>query len=498
MIQIFNSLSGRKEPFVPLEPGRVGMYVCGDTVYDLCHMGHARSKIVFDVVRRYLAWRGFEVRFVRNITDIDDKIIERANARGEPIDTFTARYIEAMHADYDALGILRPDHEPRATQFIAGMIAMTQTLIEKGFAYVAPDGDVLYAVTRFAEYGRLSGERIAELRAGQRVAIDAGKRDPLDFVLWKRAKPGEPAWPSPWGPGRPGWHIECSVMAQSLLGTRFDIHGGGMDLKFPHHENEIAQSCAASEDEFARVWMHNGFLTIDNEKMSKSLGNFFTIRDVLKRVRDPEVIRYFVLASHYRGPVNYSLEQLEQADAALARLYTALRDVPVLARSAGGHDTGAADDGAPAFRERFTAAMDDDFNTPEALAVLQGLTRTLNTAKDRGELAEAQRLALELRALGGVLGIAQRAPAEWLRKSPSEPAESRGGVGGGAGGDAAPAEQAATASFGPAEIEALIVRRHAARRARDFAEADRIRAELARGGIVLEDRPGGRTDWRRA
>jgi len=485
MISLFNSLTGQKEPLEPLVPGRIGMYVCGDTVYDLCHMGHARSKIVFDVVRRYLTYRGLQVTFVRNITDIDDRIIERAAARGEPIDTFTERYIRAMHEDYDALGILRPDHEPRATQYVAGMIQMTQTLIDKGYAYVAPDGDVLYAVAQFAPYGRLSGERLSELRAGERVAVDANKRDPLDFVLWKHAKPGEPFWPSPWGPGRPGWHIECSVMSQSLLGTRFDIHGGGMDLKFPHHENEIAQSCAATGDGFARLWMHNGFLTLDNEKMSKSLGNFFTIRDVRARVRDPEVIRYFVLSSHYRGPINYSQEQLEQADAALTRLYTALRDV-----------TPAATCGAAArtHAERFTAALDDDINTPEALAVLQGLARALNTAKDRGENELAAQLAAALRTLAGVLGLARLDAAQWLRK----PAAGALGLTGAATPAGTSVAEAAPSAPAPAQIEALIERRLEARHRKDFAEADRIREELARAGIVLEDRPGGRTDWRRA
>jgi len=366
MIQIHNSLSGRKEEFRPLEPGRIGMYVCGDTVYDLCHMGHARSKIVFDVVRRYFVYRGFAVNFVRNITDIDDRIIERAAERGQDIGAFTTYYIAQMHADYDALGILRPDHEPRATQYVPAMIELTRRLIDSGYAYLAASGDVMYSVSHFAAYGALSGERLAELRAGERIEVDPAKRDPLDFVLWKHAKPGEPSWESPWGPGRPGWHIECSAMSEALLGTRFDIHGGGADLKFPHHENEIAQSRAASGDLFARVWMHNGFLTIDNEKMSKSLGNFFTIRDVLKRVRDPEVVRYFVLSSHYRGPVNYSTDQLTQADAALTRLYTALRDAP----------EGAAE---PAeFTRRFCESMDDDFNTPEAVAVLQSLARAIN------------------------------------------------------------------------------------------------------------------------
>jgi cysteinyl-tRNA synthetase len=329
MLRIHNSLTGKKEELKPIRPGEIGMYVCGDTVYDFCHVGHARSKVAFDVVRRHLAWSGYRVRFVRNITDIDDKIIRRAAELGEPIETFTARFIQAMHEDYDRLGILRPDEEPRATQHVAGMIALTKTLIDKGNAYVAPGGDVMYSVTSFEPYGQLSGKRLADLRAGSRVEVDEAKRDPLDFVLWKSAKPGEPSWESPWGAGRPGWHIECSAMSHEILGTHFDIHGGGLDLKFPHHENEIAQSCAASGDRFANLWMHNGFVNVDDQKMSKSLGNFFTIRTVLDsgHVRHPEVLRFFLISSHYRGPINYSLEQIEQADAALGRLYVALREV---------------------------------------------------------------------------------------------------------------------------------------------------------------------------
>ena len=479
MIQIHNSLSGRKEEFRPLEPGRIGMYVCGDTVYDLCHMGHARSKIVFDVVRRYFVYRGFAVNFVRNITDIDDRIIERAAERGQDIGAFTTYYIAQMHADYDALGILRPDHEPRATQYVPAMIELTRRLIDSGYAYLAASGDVMYSVSHFAAYGALSGERLAELRAGERIEVDPAKRDPLDFVLWKHAKPGEPSWESPWGPGRPGWHIECSAMSEALLGTRFDIHGGGADLKFPHHENEIAQSRAASGDLFARVWMHNGFLTIDNEKMSKSLGNFFTIRDVLKRVRDPEVVRYFVLSSHYRGPVNYSAEQLTQADAALTRLYTALRDAP----------EGPA--GPSEFTRRFCESMDDDFNTPEAVAVLQSLARAINQAKDRNERAEAGRLAAELRALGGVLGLMRLEPAEYLKKPVGSIAE-------GAAADQAEGTGRADPAAFAAHVEALIAQRLAARQRKDFKEADRIRDALAAEGVVLEDRAGGRTEWRRS
>ncbi len=482
-VQIYNSLTARKEPLIPLRAGRVGMYVCGDTVYDLCHMGHARSKIVFDVVRRYLTYCGLDVVFVRNITDIDDRIIQRAAEQGKEIAEFTEHYIREMHRDYDALGILRPDHEPRATQFVPGMIEMTQTLIEKGYAYVATNGDVMYSVARFAPYGKLSGERLSELRAGERVEVDEAKRDPLDFVLWKRAKPGEPWWPSPWGPGRPGWHIECSVMSQALLGTRFDIHGGGLDLKFPHHENEIAQSCAASGDEFARVWMHNGFLTLDNTKMSKSIGNIFTIREALKCVRHPEVIRYFVLSSHYRGPVNYSADQLEQADAGLGRIYTALRDLQPAARAATGEHT-----------VRFRDAMDDDFNTPDALAALQMLAREVNSARASGRHEHAAKLGAELYSLGGVFGILTLPAEQWFRRS--RPASPAGGAtaSGSIDTDASPTGRA---SVSDAEVDRLVEARMAARAAKNWAESDRIRQELARAGIILEDKPDGKTAWRR-
>jgi cysteinyl-tRNA synthetase len=469
MIRIHNSLGGAKEELKPLLAGSVGIYVCGDTVYDLPHMGHARSKIVFDVVRRYLMHSGYEVKFVRNITDIDDKIIRRAAELNQPIKDFTEHYIAEMHRDYDALGILRPDHEPRATDYVQGMIDLAAELIAKGYAYVAANGDVMYGVAGFAAYGRLSGRRLADLRAGARVEIDEAKRDPLDFVLWKHSKPGEPAWESPWGLGRPGWHIECSVMAEEFLGTRFDIHGGGLDLKFPHHENEIAQSCAASGDSFAQLWMHNGFLTIDDEKMSKSLGNFFTVRDALQVVRDPEVIRYFVLSSHYRGPINYSLEQLDQADAALTGIYTALRGVQADGLARASEHTRA-----------FTAAMDDDFNTPLALAELKSLARALNFAHANGHEDEARSFAAELRALGGILGLLRLDAEEWLQRPKPAQAQTAG----------EPALQDAT-------IDELIAQRIAARKRRDFGEADRIRDELAQGGVMLEDAPGGATTWRR-
>ncbi len=478
-------MTREKEDLRPLQPGRISMYLCGDTVFDLCHMGHARSKIAFDVIRRYLSFSGFAVTFVRNITDIDDKIIKRAAERQENIGPFTERFIGYMHRDYDALGILRPDHEPRATAHVPGMIEMTSRLIDKGFAYVSSSGDVMFSVRKFTAYGALSGELVDELSAGERVAVDSTKRDPLDFVLWKMAKPGEPSWPSPWGAGRPGWHIECSVMSEALLGTRFDIHGGGMDLKFPHHENEIAQSCAASGDSFAQVWMHNGFLNIDDEKMSKSLGNSFTIVEALKRVRHAEVIRYFVVSSHYRGPVNYSLDQLTQATAALERIYSALREVPP-----------AQPPPVTGYTEAFRAAMDDDFNTPEAVAVLQNMTRDLNVAKREGKALEAGRIAAELGVLAGVLGVAQLPPEQWarLRTPPVD-----GGPAPDAAGDSLPAGQPADLpDLTDAAIDEQVTLRLEARKNKDFKEADRIRDALAAQGVILEDRPGGRTEWRRA
>ena len=467
MIRIHDSLSGEKRELKPITPGTLRMYVCGLTVYDYVHIGHGRMLTVFDVVTRYLRHRGYRLTYVRNITDIDDKIIRRAAENGETTEALTARFIAAMHEDCARLSIRPPDEEPRATQYMAQMIAMVSKLIERGYAYVAADGDVLYSVASFAPYGRLSGKRLADLRAGARVEVDPNKRDPLDFVLWKQAKPGEPWWDSPWGRGRPGWHIECSAMSTALLGTHFDIHGGGVDLKFPHHENEIAQSCAATGDGFVNLWMHNGFVNVDDEKMSKSLGNFFTLRAVLKTLRHPEVLRYFFLASHYRGPINYSLEQLEQADAALTRIYTALRGLP-----AGKAVVSAA-------AARFHESMDDDFNTPEALAALQGLSREINTAKDAGDQARAAALGGELRALGGVLGLLRVPTEEWFRLTRTAGAASAG------------------AGLSDAEVEARIAARKAARARKDFKESDRIRDELAASGVVLEDK-GGETRWRRA
>jgi cysteinyl-tRNA synthetase len=460
MIRIHDSLSGEKRELVPITPGALRMYVCGLTVYDYVHIGHARMLTVFDVVSRTLRQRGYRLTYVRNITDIDDKIIRRAAENGESIGALTERFIAAMHADCAQLGILPPDFEPRATQYVPQIIAMVAELIARGYAYVAADGDVLYSVTSFAPYGQLSGKRLADLRAGARVEVDEAKRDPLDFVLWKGAKPGEPWWDSPWGRGRPGWHIECSAMSTALLGTHFDLHGGGLDLKFPHHENEIAQSCAATGDQFVNLWMHNGFVNVDDEKMSKSLGNFFTLREVLKTLRHPEVLRFFFLSSHYRGPINYSLEQLEHTDAALTRIYTALRGLPPAAVQPG------------AASARFGASMDDDFNTPEALAVLQGLTREINTARAAADTARAATLGAELRALGESLGLLEVPAEEWFRL-------------------------ARAGSIDDAEVERRIAARTAARSRKEWAESDRIRDELAALGVILEDK-GGATSWRRA
>jgi cysteinyl-tRNA synthetase len=449
------------------------MYVCGITVYDYCHLGHARMLVVFDVVRRHLEASGYRVNFVRNITDIDDKIIQRANENGEPMAALTERFIRAYHEDCEALGVRVADHEPRATEYVPQIVAMVQTLIERGNAYVGPNRDVYYSVARFEPYGQLSGKRLADLRAGARIEVDESKRDPLDFVLWKAAKPGEPAWESPWGPGRPGWHIECSAMAVELLGDHFDIHGGGMDLKFPHHENEIAQTCAACDSKFVNTWMHNGFVRVDDEKMSKSLGNFFTVREVLEWVRDPEVVRCFMLASHYRGPINYTPDSLGQADAALERLYLALRGV-----------TPAVDWAPTAATTRFVEAMDDDFNTPVAVAELQSLARELNTAKAAGQGDLAAARAAELRELGGRLGLLQVEPEVFLRRQATKVPQ-------------AAADGATAGVLGDEEIESLIAARAAARKARDFKESDRIRDALAAAGVVLEDQPGGKTLWRR-
>ena len=463
MLRIFNSLTRRKEAFQPIDPGKVRMYVCGMTVYDYCHVGHARVMVVFDVVLRWLRARGYQVTYVRNITDIDDKIIRRAAENGEDFRTLTERFIAAMRQDLAALGILSPTHEPRATEAMAGIIELIRALLAKGYAYVGGAGDVYYDVSRFERYGRLANKKLDDLRAGARVEIEEAKDDPLDFVLWKAAKPGEPSWPSPWGLGRPGWHIECSAMSTHCLGAHFDIHGGGMDLKFPHHDNEIAQSEAASGQPYVNLWMHNGFVQVDDEKMSKSLGNFFTVREVLQRYA-PEVVRLFILASHYRGPLNYSDENLEHAKASLTRLYTALRGLPVV--------------DAPVeepWSARFGQAMDDDFNTPEALAVLFELARELNRLRADDERRSA-RLGAGLRRLAGTLGLLQADPEAFLQ-------------------DSAPDSESGAASTA-ARVEALIAERAAARQARNWAEADRVRDLLHQAGIVLEDTAKG-TLWRR-
>ena len=462
MLQIYNSLTRQKQEFTPIEPGKVRMYVCGMTVYDLCHLGHARVLVVFDVVVRHLRALGYQVTYVRNITDIDDKIIKRANENGEPIDALTGRFISAMHEDAAALGVLPPDLEPRATGSMVEIIAMIETLVAKGYAYAVDNGDVYYDVSRFTGYGRLSGKNPEDLRAGARVEVAEAKDDPLDFVLWKAAKPAEPSWPSPWGAGRPGWHIECSAMSTHCLGNHFDIHGGGMDLQFPHHENEIAQSEGATGCRFVNYWMHNGFVQVDEEKMSKSLGNFFTVREILARYQ-PEEVRYFILASHYRSPLNYSDDHLDQARAALTRLYTALRDVP----------PGEALQDSE-YQRRFSAAMDDDFNSAEALAVLFELARELNRAREAGA-EEAGALAATLLGLGARLGILQADPLQYLRGQPDR----------------------AVGGLTDGEIEARIQARLDARARQDWAEADRIRDELQVAGIQLED-GAGTTRWRRA
>lgn len=453
MLKIYNTLTRNKETFTPIQSNQVRMYVCGMTVYDYCHLGHARVMVVFDLVSRWFRTSDYAVTYVRNITDVDDKIINRANENNETIAELTQRFIDAMDEDAAKLGVIRPDNEPRATAHIDAMIEMIQTLVERGNAYVANNGDVFYAVRSFDGYGKLSGKSLDDLRAGERVEVNTFKRDPLDFVLWKSVKPNEPHWDSPWGAGRPGWHIECSAMSAKHLGEHFDIHGGGQDLQFPHHENEIAQSQAAHNCQMANYWMHNGFVRVDDEKMSKSLGNFFTIRTVLAQY-DAEVVRFFILRAHYRSPLNYSDKHLDDAKAALTRLYNALRDVET---------TSDAIDWSHPEAVRFKAAMDDDFNTPEAIAVLFDLANEVNTNK----ATEAANL---LKNLAGVIGLLAQDTDAFMQ---GEAVDS------------------------VLDIDGLIKARIDAKAAKNYAEADRIRQELADAGIALEDTPQG-TTWRKA
>lgn len=462
MLTIYNNLTRKKEPFTPIEAGRARMYVCGMTVYDYCHIGHARVMVVFDVVARYLRFSGYDLVYVRNITDIDDKIINRANSLGQSCDDLTRRFIDAMHEDERSLNVLAPDQEPRATRSVELIVNMIRKLIERGYAYIGSNGDVFYSVAQFDGYGRLSGKNPDELRAGERVEIDRAKRDPLDFVLWKMVKPGEPAWPSPWGPGRPGWHIECSAMSTDCLGNHFDIHGGGMDLQFPHHENEIAQSEAATGETFVNVWMHNGFVRINEEKMSKSLGNFFTVREVLERYRG-EVVRMFILSSHYRSPLNFSDDQLDDAGAALVRLYTALREL----------DPAQSAETDNEFQQRFIAALDDDFNTPLALSVLFDLVREINRCRP-DDHHRAGRLGAQLKQLGNLLGILEDDSESFLKAGASATAQ----------------------GLADTEVDELVRERLQAREARDWETADRIRDQLSENGIILEDSAGS-TSWRR-
>ncbi|WP_287831145.1 cysteine--tRNA ligase [Idiomarina sp.] len=458
-LTLFNTLTREKETFTPREAGRVGMYVCGVTTYDLCHIGHARTYVAFDVVVRYLRKIGYDVTYVRNITDLDDKIIKRAAENGEPFDALTQRYIDEMHRDFAALNLLEPDVEPRVTQHMDDIIRMIESLVTQGYAYQADNGDVLFDVSTFDDYGRLSRQNLEQLQAGARVDVEASKLDPLDFVLWKKAKAGEPSWNSPWGEGRPGWHIECSAMNKAHLGETFDIHGGGSDLTFPHHENEIAQSCCANQTNYVNYWMHSGMVQVDDVKMSKSLGNFFTIRDVLNAY-DAETVRYFLLSSHYRSQLNYTQDNLEQAHAALERLYTALR----------GLTPEQPDENLRLpYWNQFTDAMNDDFNAPEAMSVLFELVREINKARDN-DAERAAQLAHVLVELADVLGLLQQSPESFLQ--------------GGADDEVA-------------LIEALIAQRNKARAEKDWAAADEARDRLTEMGIVLEDGANG-TQWRRS
>ncbi|WP_182057625.1 cysteine--tRNA ligase [Pantoea sp. ME81] len=460
MLKIYNTLSRQKEEFKPIHAGQIGMYVCGITVYDLCHIGHGRTFVAFDVVSRYLRYVGYQLKYVRNITDIDDKIIKRANENGESIETLTNRMIAEMHKDFDALGILPPDLEPRATRHIPEIIELVERLIERKHAYVADNGDVMFDVLSDKGYGVLSRQDLNQLQAGARVEITEIKRNPMDFVLWKMSKPDEPAWNSPWGNGRPGWHIECSAMNCKQLGTHFDIHGGGSDLMFPHHENEVAQSTCAHDGDYVNYWMHSGMVMIDREKMSKSLGNFFTVRDVLAHY-DAETVRYFLMSGHYRSQLNYGEDNLNQARAALERLYTALRHTDASATPAGGEE----------FEARFRTAMDDDFNTPEAYSVFFDMAREVNRLKTEVKAA-SDALAAKLRQLANVLGILQQDPEQFLQSS------------------------AQVNDDEVAEIEHWVKARSDARAAKDWAQADVARDKLNELGVIVEDGPQG-SSWRR-
>ncbi|EKN4904848.1 TPA: cysteine--tRNA ligase [Yersinia enterocolitica] len=460
MLKIFNTLSRQKEEFKPIHAGKIGMYVCGITIYDLCHIGHGRTFVAFDVVARYLRYLGYSLTYVRNVTDVDDKIIKRAIENNETCEQLTTRMLAEMHKDFDALNLQRPDLEPRATHHIPEIIELTERLIARNHAYVAANGDVMFSVESDPDYGVLSRQDLDQLQAGARVEVADVKRNPMDFVLWKMSKPGEPSWESPWGPGRPGWHIECSAMNGKQLGAHFDIHGGGSDLMFPHHENEIAQSTCAHDGPYVNYWMHSGMVMIDKEKMSKSLNNFFTIRDVLAYY-DAETVRYFLMSGHYRSQLNYSEENLKQARASLERLYTALR----------GTDENATPAGGAEFEARFRAAMDDDFNTPEAYSVLFDIAREVNRLKTE-DMAAANALAAELRKLAHVLGLLEQDPELFLQSG------------------------AQTGDDEVAKIEALIKQRNDARSSKDWALADSARDQLNELGIVLEDGPQG-TTWRR-
>ena len=458
MLKLYNSLTRQKEQFVPLQPGKVGMYVCGVTIYDLCHIGHGRTFVSFDMIVRYLRYSGYDVNFQRNITDVDDKIIKRANENNESCDDLTERLIAEMHRDFDALNMARPDNEPRATLHMPEIIDMVEKLIARDHAYVAANGDVLFSVSSFPEYGRLSGQNLEQLQAGARVEVEDTKRDPMDFVLWKMSKPGEPTWESPWGPGRPGWHIECSAMNSKHLGNHFDIHGGGSDLQFPHHENEIAQSCCAHDTPYVNYWMHTGMVMVDKEKMSKSLNNFFTIRDVLGHY-DAATVRYFLLSGHYRSQLNYSEDNLKQARSGLERIYTALKDLDLTVEAAPAEE----------FVAKFKSAMDDDFNTPEAYSVLFDMVREINRLKAT-DMQQASALGVALKQLGDVLGILGQDVDTFFK---------------GEGNDDE-----------VAQIEALIAERNRARAEKDWPAADVARDGLNALGVVLEDGPEG-TTWRK-